>query len=528
VVQVLDRGTSDDGEDYIVYEFVDGGDLSDAIAKTLPMEPTRAAALVADIARGLHAAHAAGVIHCDLKPSNVMLTADGRPKIADFGIAVRVGEDRRAELAARAYGRGPVGNIAFISPEQFRNDERGFSVPSDVYALGGLLYHLLTGALPNGSTREEISATHDAATGRRTPPSVRETNASVDQDLDAIVRRSLSVDPVERHSSAAAFAEDLDRWRRSEPIAWRKPSMVRRATLWARRKPSLAMTSMLVLIVGTIGLTVANHYSREADRKAAEAERQTAEAQRKSLEAQIAQAELDRKSAVDAERQRILDALSMRLPTIKDDRRFLTDMLMQVWVYEFVYGPKALGDPLAAKQMWSVRVNAIRNMLTQREASGEGDTLESTLWRYALAFWLVSDHDHAEATPHIERVHAAWSRSLTASDPWLRDLQTLRTCAEVNQTLADGAMPSRLSDLEKRLLHHEEAIRIAYPRSPLHYLVLNRLADVYGDRGLNRPEDVERVRSHIDSLLDNTQNKNVGVAELLSSSRASSQPTRQP
>src|SRR5690606_28482277 len=112
-----DRGVTEQNEDYIVYEYVDGGDLSDALERQ-PIPIDEAVRLVRKIAMGVHAAHAAGVIHCDLKPGNIMLTSAGEPKVADFGIAVRLGEsqDFGYDLPNRRSNRGPIGNVAFISP----------------------------------------------------------------------------------------------------------------------------------------------------------------------------------------------------------------------------------------------------------------------------------------------------------------------------------------------------------------------------------------------------------------------------
>ena len=121
------------------------------------VDPRQAAAFIERIARGVHAAHMAGLVHCDLKPNNVVLSVAGEPKVADFGIAIRATDPGPAVAALDESGDDePLGNLAFMSPEQFRMEPGALTIPSDVYALGGMLYWMVTGELPNGSTPEEI------------------------------------------------------------------------------------------------------------------------------------------------------------------------------------------------------------------------------------------------------------------------------------------------------------------------------------------------------------------------------------
>src|ERR1051326_4255243 len=210
VARVLDRGVSEGDEDYLVYQYVPGGDLGEWLEKRRVWpNPREAARLVAKIARGVHAAHVAGIVHCDLKPGNVLMSQappGGEPLVADFGIAVRAGE--RVEEILGGGERRPVGNLAFISPEQFRMEAGSLSVPSDVYALGGLLYYLVTRRLPNGESVEEIAQNHGHVGGRPLPPALRARLSWLDQDLDAICRKAMAAAPADRYASAEAFADD--------------------------------------------------------------------------------------------------------------------------------------------------------------------------------------------------------------------------------------------------------------------------------------------------------------------------------
>ncbi len=526
VVQVLDRGVMDDDEDFIVYEYVGGGDLGDVAATSLPMPPRKAASLMAQIARGVHAAHAAGVIHCDLKPSNVMLTEDGQPKVADFGIAVRLGEERRAALAGEEHARGPIGNIAFISPEQYRGDDSGFSVPSDVYALGGILYYLLTGLLPNGASREEIAATHDSGDIRNTHRAPKDVKPEIDHDLDSICARALHAQAASRQESAAALADDLERWLCREPITWQQPSLAHRFMLWTRRKPGLAAITAAMILVVIAGATIASHFAREADQRA--------------MDARIAQMQVEAEKKEKAMRRQLGAVVTAGVVDIQKDERFVTDMLMQAWVFEYLFGPKVLGDLTMARQLWSNRVEAVRQVLEQRRQRGLGESIESLMWESALAFWIVSDRDYARALPLLDQNIEQWRRVAQPSDPWVAELEILRQCAlasracDANAGWLDSAdRVDALGSAANTLEAAAAGLAVAHPRSPMHFLVLNRLIDLYDASGLNNVVRAAELRASVRELLDNSQLQATGVAKAVKDTekairqQSSSQPVRQ-
>jgi hypothetical protein len=217
-------------------------------------------------------------------------------------------------------------------------------------------------------------------------------------------------------------------------------------------------------------------------------------------------------------------------------------MLLQVWVYEFIYGPRALGDPINAAKFWNSRITTVRALLDDLRARGEGETLEALLWENALAFWLVSEHDHAEAMPLIEHNLQQWTRMLSDTDPWVRHAQMLGLCAEVNRALAnDGAADAAsrrllLQRLEADLQAATDELNTAYPRSPLHYLALNRLADLNDPEALNRPERAAELRASITQLIDDSHGKESGTAregrrtqaEIEAARRQATQPAAQP
>lgn len=240
VVRVLDWGTSEGGEVYVVFEYVDGVNLDEWVRRAREgmrergaspggVTPVQAAAVIAAVARAVQAAHNAGLVHCDLKPANILVTASGEPKVADFGVAAR--EQELPEGVAWPGPQRQIGNLAFIAPEQYRLEEGSLAPPADVYALGGLLYYLLTGRLPNGDSAEEIARTHDPVYGRTEAPSPRAVVRGIDRDLDLICRRALAPAPKDRYASADAMANDLEAWARYEAISWTHPGPLRRMRL---------------------------------------------------------------------------------------------------------------------------------------------------------------------------------------------------------------------------------------------------------------------------------------------------------
>jgi serine/threonine protein kinase len=242
IVQIFEVGEFED-HPYIALEFVDGGSLRERLRTRHP-RPREAAELIATLARAMHAAHERGIVHRDLKPDNILLTADGTPKITDFGVAKRLVEDK-----ARTATGVAIGTPAYMAPEQAAGDSNAITPLVDVFALGVILYEVLTGRIPfdaptAGSLLERLKREEPA------PPSRIEAN--VPRDLEVICLKCLEKTPARRYSSAAALANDLDRFLRDEPIEARPASRYVRTVKWMRRNPTTAaliIASGLFLIV---------------------------------------------------------------------------------------------------------------------------------------------------------------------------------------------------------------------------------------------------------------------------------------
>jgi WD40 repeat protein len=253
IIQVFEVGTVEPqiGElhpsPFVALEFVDGGSL--AQRTKMPHPPALAARLVETLARAVQAAHAAGVIHRDLKPANVLLTATGEPKIADFGLAKQFGGEVDSGGRFVTHAGQIMGTPEYMAPEQIAGEPPTPSV--DVYALGVILYELLTGRVPH------LGATPDYTmylARRADPVPPRRLQPGVPRDLETICAKAMEKTPGQRYATAGELAEDLARWLGGRPILARPLGLSGRAARWARRNPAVAALSAAVVLVGLTGV----------------------------------------------------------------------------------------------------------------------------------------------------------------------------------------------------------------------------------------------------------------------------------
>jgi TolB-like protein/Tfp pilus assembly protein PilF len=252
IVPIHEIGESD-GSCYFSMQLVEGGQL-DQVVQRESMPIRDAAALIAKLARTVSYAHERGVIHRDIKPGNILLDARGEPHLTDFGLARLLETESTVTRTAEV-----LGTPSYMAPEQARADHpatASLTGATDVYGLGAVLYHLLTGHPPfaGGTTYDTIRLLLE--TEARQP---RLWNPKVDRDLATICLKCLEKNPERRYRSALALAEDLERWLRHEPIQARPTGVLARGKKWVRRKPAIAaLAASLVALAAAVGVILWN------------------------------------------------------------------------------------------------------------------------------------------------------------------------------------------------------------------------------------------------------------------------------
>ncbi len=214
-----------DGLPYVELEYQPGGSLDQQLDGT-PWRPDRAARLVEQVAHGIGEAHRLGIVHRDLKPANVLVAADGTPKISDFGLAKVLGSD-----SGLTKTESILGSPSYMAPEQAEGKAKEVGPAADVYALGAILYDLLTGRPPFLGvsileTLEQVKSTEPLPPSRLIP--------RLAKDIDTICLKCLQKEPSKRYGRAQALAEDLRRFQAGEPIVARPIGGAERAWRWCR------------------------------------------------------------------------------------------------------------------------------------------------------------------------------------------------------------------------------------------------------------------------------------------------------
>jgi predicted Ser/Thr protein kinase len=238
VLQIFEVGQVRD-RPFFSMEYVDGGTLAQLIAQE-PIPVRRSAELVDTLARAVHTAHAQGIIHRDLKPANILLSQDGTPKIADFGLAKLLDADSGHTQTGEV-----LGTPSYMAPEQAEG-MKDIGPGADVWALGAILYELLTRRPPfqGASALDSLRLVTS-----RDPIAPRKLNPSVPPDLEAICLKCLEKSVARRYASAQELADDLRRFLDGKPVVARRIGPVRRAWRWVRRHPFEALAAVVVVVV---------------------------------------------------------------------------------------------------------------------------------------------------------------------------------------------------------------------------------------------------------------------------------------
>jgi WD40 repeat protein/tRNA A-37 threonylcarbamoyl transferase component Bud32 len=245
IVSIYEVGEHE-GQQYYAMRYIEGAPLT-----RHPRADARTeAGLIATVARAVHYAHQHGILHRDVKPSNILVDSAGTPFVTDFGLAKRVDADRSLTESGAL-----VGTPRYMAPEQAAG-RRDLTVAADVYSLGVVLYERLTGQTPfTGETPLELLR----QVREMEPPRPSSITPGLNRDLETICLKCLEKDPAKRYGSAEPLADDLERWLRGEPILARPVGQTERLWRWCRRNPVVAAmaTSIAILVTfAVIGLTV--------------------------------------------------------------------------------------------------------------------------------------------------------------------------------------------------------------------------------------------------------------------------------
>jgi len=261
IVEIYDIGEAD-GQPFFALEYIEGGSLAQKLGG-VPMPSLTAAVLVETLARAMHHAHQGGVLHRDLKPANVLLTADGQPKITDFGLA------KQLDTEGRTASGEIMGTPSYMPPEQAAGKIKELGPSCDIYALGAILYECLTGQPPfRGATPMETVL----QVLKEEPAPVRQRNPQAPRDLETICHKCLQKEPAYRYSSALQLAQDIERFRGGDSILARPDGLARKSIRLLRKRWQLVGTGLIIAAVLIVALTA--FLGGRNVRRAAELDRQ--------------------------------------------------------------------------------------------------------------------------------------------------------------------------------------------------------------------------------------------------------------
>jgi eukaryotic-like serine/threonine-protein kinase len=254
-----------EGHHFFSMKLIEGGNLAEwTTTRNAPPDATPSARsesrnqkseiqtavrLLATVADAVHHAHQRGILHRDLKPTNILLDSEGRPHLTDFGLAKLLWRERSTTVTDAI-----LGTPTYMAPEQAGGDAKHITTAADIYSLGAILYELLTGQ-PPFTGAEPLEILDKVRT--QEPPRPRALNPRVDHDLETICLKCLDKEPTRRYATAKALDEDLKRWLTGEPILARPTTTVERARKWAKRNPavaSLVVLAHILFIAGIVGV----------------------------------------------------------------------------------------------------------------------------------------------------------------------------------------------------------------------------------------------------------------------------------
>jgi serine/threonine protein kinase len=314
IATIYEAAQTEAGHHFFTMELVHGVPLN-TYASGIKLPLRDRLHLFLKVCHAVHYAHQRGVIHRDLKPPNILVDADGNPKILDFGLA-RIADADTARTTAVTEAGKIMGTLAYMSPEQVRGTPDETDVRSDVYALGVVLYELLTDRPPHDLSRvRRLEAEQIICEQMPRRPGI--INRNLPTDLDTIALKALEKEPSRRYPSALTLAEDVERYLANQPVRARPPSVVYRLRKFARRHKALAISTAVVLCslaLGVAGITWQAIRATREQQRALSAE-QAAEKVISVLQDVLTSVDPEEAKGVDVTVREMLDDASERVAT---------------------------------------------------------------------------------------------------------------------------------------------------------------------------------------------------------------------
>jgi serine/threonine protein kinase/tetratricopeptide (TPR) repeat protein len=499
IVQIYETGEHE-GRAYFSLEFVEGGSLEQRMQESAT-PPRAAAGLVETLAATMDVAHQRGIVHRDLKPANILLgavtaqslilhkdqtagksqssdhwTRTTVPKIADFGLAKRVNDD-----SSQTQEGAIMGTPCYMAPEQAAGKNRELGPAADIYALGAILYELLTGRPP-------FKAANPIDTIRQViecePVPLRQLEPGVPRDLETICLKCLEKEPTRRYLRAGDLAADLRRFLNDEPIQARPTPLWERAWKWGKRRPTLvALLAVSVLAVVATGAVVVWHnVSLRGQLEEARAEeRQAREREQEALEGQ-------RLARVQHTGQRLLDdaRLAVAARDWPNARLRLTEALTTVGNEERLADMKAPAQAMLKQVEQELRVESDRQasrsrfqqfvklrddaqflgtLYTGMDLAANLKATRSTVQQALAVYGIAVDPRTAQAPPVLDSYLGDAQKAAILGDCY----QLLLILAETEAlSAADQKPPVRDQHLREALRFLEQALRFGTPSRAYH------------------------------------------------------------
>ncbi|WP_425617141.1 SUMF1/EgtB/PvdO family nonheme iron enzyme [Anatilimnocola sp. NA78] len=466
------------GQHYYTMDYLGGGSLA-KLNRDEPVASRRAAEIVRQLAETMHYAHSRGIVHRDLKPANVLLTTNGAPRIADFGLAKRLWSNDDSTGGTMTETGQVLGTAGYMSPEQAAGKNRLILPSTDIYSLGAILYAMLTGRAPFVG---ESQADTLLQVIQNAPVSPRTLNPSISRDLEIICLKCLQKEPHRRYGTAQMLADDLGRWLQGRPIRARRVGPVERLWLWSQRRRSFVGTSLVFLLLALVGIAVGTLVSLErlnATRAAGlVAELRTADMQQvpgvieringyRRWAGPLLNTQLSEASQGSSERLRLALAL---LPVDRSQVVYLRDQLPLVSASQFPVVRDALlpyREDLV-EPLWQVALNTSHAAQPRFQAACALATYAPQDKRWRQVSPLVAEHLVTRQTAD----HVAWREALRPAHEQLLEplsriyrnsLQREQPRLLATETLADFAaeQPAVLVDLLADAEHFQFPILLA-------------------------------------------------------------------